>query len=301
MNSSTILITGGTGLIGQALIPRLVADGCRVFVLTRKPHQYPGDNPQVKPLGFLTDIPQEQSVDAVINLAGARIVGPRWTDGRKRVLMQSRVDLTRNLVQWMSRRNTPPGVLLSGSAVGFYGDCPGGDIDESHPPGNDFGAELCQRWESVADEASQFGCRVIKLRTGLVLSGSGGMLPPMLLSFRLGLGAKLGHGNQWMSWIHIDDHIAAMGHLLADPDARGAYNLTAPNPVTNREFSDSLARVLNRPRLFSAPASVLKLLLGESAGLLLGGQKALPNRLSNEGYKFRYPELVPAFRAIAGR
>lgn len=301
MEPSNILVTGGSGLIGQALIPTLLADGRKVSVLTRKPSAYPDKSGSVALFARLQDIPADHVVDGVINLAGARIVGARWTDHRKRVLLESRVTLTENLVRWMSGRETPPAVLVSGSAVGFYGDRGPEALDESAVPGGDFGAELCRRWESAATAAADLGTRVALIRTGLVLSASGGMLPPMLASFRLGLGAKLASGRQWMSWIHIDDQVGAIRHLLAHPESSGAYNLTAPEPVTNRAFSDCLARVLGRPRLFTAPAALLRLLLGESAELLVGGQKALPARLVAEGYRFAHHDLEPALRQLTAR
>ena len=300
-NPLHILITGGTGLIGQALIPALATGGHRVSVLTRRPDRYPGSGLRPHLFAAIRDIPQDHPVDAVVNLAGAPIVGQRWTGRRKQVLRDSRIALTRELVGWMAHRPVPPGVLISGSAVGYYGDRHGDLLKEDQPCGGDFGAFLCRDWEHEAMNASASGTRVVIIRTGLVLSGKGGMLPPLLRSFGLGLGARIGNGRQWMSWIHVDDQVAAIIHLLSNPESTGAYNLAAPEPVTNAGFSDCLAQVLRRPRLLSVPAPVLHLGLGEAAGLLLGGQRSLPAKLLGEGFEFAHPSLENALRAIAGR
>lgn len=300
-DSLNVLITGGTGLIGQALIPVLENRGHRISVLTRRPDRYPGEANRPRLFATLDVIPDDHPVDAVINLAGARIIGPRWTERRKQVLRDSRVGLTKKIVQWMSSRPTPPAVLISGSAVGYYGNRHDDFLQEDQPCGEDFGALLCRDWEAEGLSAETPGTRVAVIRTGLVLSGDGGMLPPMLRSFGLGLGVRIGGGMQWMSWIHIDDQVGAICHLLSRSASRGAYNLTAPEAVTNTVFSDCLARVLRRPRLFAAPAAVLRLALGEAAILVLGGQRAAPDKLREEGFEFRYPHLEEAFRAIAGR
>ncbi|MXZ80267.1 MAG: TIGR01777 family protein [Gammaproteobacteria bacterium] len=299
-DSLNVLITGGTGLIGQALIPALENRGHRVSVLTRRPDRYPDKANRPRLFSALGDIPDDHPVDAVINLAGARIVGPRWTERRKQVLRDSRIGLTKKTVQWMSRRPTPPAVLISGSAVGYYGDRHDDILREDQPCGEDFGALLCRDWEAGGLSAEQLGIRVAVIRTGLVLSGDGGMLPPMLRSFGLGLGARIGSGRQWMSWIHIDDQVGAVCHLLSCSTSRGAYNLTAPEAITNTGFSDCLARVLRRPRLFAVPAAALRLVLGEAAILVLGGQRTTSDKLREEGFEFRYPHLEGAFRAIAG-
>ena len=301
MSAPRVLITGGSGLIGRALTTALLGDGCRVAILTRRPDRFsptPGEN--VELFARLRDIPEQDPVSAVVNLAGARIVGARWTTARKQVLRESRIDLTRSLVEWMGRRESPPATLISGSAVGYYGDTGDLAISEEAGAGDDFGAQLCRDWEAAAEPATAAGIRVACIRTGLVLAKNGGMLPPMRLSFSLGLGAKLGDGRQWMSWIHIDDHVAAIRHLLSSEDSAGAYNLTAPTPVSNRDFSDILAETLHRPRLLTAPAFALRALLGESAALLMGGQRALPVRLEREGFAFRHRDLSEALCHLLG-
>lgn len=297
-NSRSVLITGGTGLIGQAMIPVLEAAGHSISILTRRPGKYPVQSGSPQLFASLADIPIDYPVDAVINLAGARIIGHRWTDRRKQVLRSSRIDLTKELVEWMARRPTPPDALISGSAAGYYGNRHSDILDENEPFGGDFGARLCRDWEAEAMSATSLGTRVVAIRTGLVLSGQGGMLPPMLRSFQWGLGAKIGDGKQWMSWIHIDDQVAAMVHLLTSRNSSGAYNLSAPDPVTNTDFCRGLANVLRRPCMFTAPAPILRLALGEAAELLLSGQRLKPAKLQNERFRFRYPTLQDALSSI---
>ncbi|MYB34625.1 MAG: TIGR01777 family protein [Gammaproteobacteria bacterium] len=298
-DSLSVLITGGTGLIGQALIPVLERNGHRISVLTRHPNRYLSSQSQPDLFSSFEDIPDSHPVDAIINLAGAPIVGPRWSRQRKQVLRGSRIGLTRNLARWMAARQTPASVMISGSAVGYYGNRNDDILGESEPSGDDFGSHLCRDWENESLALENLGIRVAIIRTGLVLSGSGGMLTPMLPGYKLGLGARIGNGRQWMSWIHIDDQVRAICHLLHHPSSNGAYNLTAPVPVRNAEFSDTLARVLNRPRLLVFPAPILKLALGESAVLLLGGQRAIPDRLQQEEFQFRFKSVEAALTHIA--
>jgi uncharacterized protein len=293
-----ILITGGTGLIGRKLCAALLAKGHEITVLSRSPDSVKAKcGEAVQAMATLDEWTPETIFDAVINLAGEPIVDARWTDQQKQRLWQSRVSLTETLVQRIANAKHKPAVLLSGSAVGFYGD--GGDniLDESLPAGTDFGAHLCSAWENAAQSASDFGIRVCLLRTGLVLASSGGLLGRMLPAFKLGLAARLGNGQQWMSWIHIDDYVAIVLLLLENAQAVGAYNMTAPEPVTNQQFTNTLAHVLHRPALFVAPAFLLKLMLGERAELLLGGQRALPTNVQALGYRFQYATLEQALTA----
>lgn len=292
--SLSVLITGGTGLIGQALIPVLTNQGCRISVLTRRPERYPANQSQPDLFSALDEIPRDYPIDAVINLAGAPIIGSRWTARRKQILKDSRIGLTRSIVAWMSHRQSPASVMISGSAVGYYGNRGNEILDESQPHGHDFSARLCRDWETECTALEAQNIRTATIRTGLVLSKTGGMLAPMLMSFRLGLGARIGDGNQWMSWIHIDDQVAAICHLLNNPSSRGAYNLTAPNPATNAEFSNTLARAMHRPRFLALPAPMLNIALGEASELLLGGQRAMPSRLLGEDFQFRFPTLQPS-------
>lgn len=294
-----ILITGGTGLIGRRLCPALLAKGHELTVLSRAPETVKTKcGAAVQAMATLDDWQADTVFDAVINLAGEPIVDARWTKKRKQRLWQSRINLTETLIQRVANATHKPAVLLSGSATGFYGD--GGDriLDESLPTGTDFGAQLCSAWENAAQSASALGVRVCLLRTGLVLDAAGGLLGRMLLPFKLGLAARLGDGRQWMSWIHVNDYVAIVLLLLENAQAAGAYNMTAPEPVTNAEFTKTLARVLHRPALFVAPACVLKVMLGEMSALLLGGQRALPTKVRALGYDFIYTKLEDALNAI---
>jgi uncharacterized protein len=294
-----ILITGGTGLIGRRLCQALLAQGHNITVLSRQPDSVAKKcGSEVKAMASLSDYQSDTIFDAIINLAGEPIVDKRWTEQQKQRLWQSRIKLTNTLVQCIANAKHKPCVLLSGSAVGFYGN--GGDkiLLEDQPAANDFGAKLCSAWETAAITATEFGVRVCLLRTGLVLDTSGGLLAKMLLPFKLGLASRLASGQQWMSWIHYADYIAIVLLLLQNTDATGAYNMTAPEPVTNTHFTKTLAKFLKRPALFVNPAWLLNLLLGERAELLMGGQRALPNKLQALGYRFRYPTLEQALSEL---
>lgn len=290
-----ILVTGGTGFIGRPLCRALVAAGHRVTVLSRQPATVRDKcGPQVSALGSLDEWRPDMCFDAVINLAGEPIADAAWTARRKQQLRDSRIALTDRLVAAMARAQRRPAVLLSGSAIGYYGD--GGDVvfDESSPAAGDFAARLCADWENSALAAERFGVRVCLLRTGLVLDPSGGLLGRMQLPFRFGLGARLGNGRQWMSWIALQDYLAIVLRLLDDDGARGAFNMTAPQPVTNAAFTAALAAALHRPALLFAPAPVLRVALGERAPMLLGGQRVLPARLQAAGFRFRHETLDAA-------
>lgn len=294
-----ILITGGSGLIGQHLCPALSAAGHSLIVLSRKPER-------VKSLcgagatawSSLKQWTPDVAIDAVINLAGEPIADRRWSHAQKQRLLSSRVDLTQQLVRSMSQARVAPKILLSGSAIGIYGNSAQTQLSESAPLASDFAAELCRRWEAAALEAQVLGSRVCLLRTGLVLARRGGLLEKLLLPTRLGLAAILGSGEQWMSWIHVDDHVRILLRLLEDEHASGAYNLTAPHPVTNRYFTHALARAVNRPALLRAPTWVMRPVLGERASLILGGQHVIPQRITAQGYRFRYEKLDAALQQL---
>jgi uncharacterized protein (TIGR01777 family) len=291
-----ILLTGGTGLIGRRLCAALLAQGHELTVLSRKPDTVKSKcGAGVQAMQSLSEWQPDIAFDAVINLAGEPIVDKRWTAQRKQALWQSRVTLTETLVQCIVNAQQKPAVLLSGSATGFYGD--GGDkiLDETLPPAADFGAQLCSAWETAALAAP---VRVCLLRTGLVLDNAGGLLGKMRLPFSLGLGSRLASGLQWMSWIHIDDYVAMVLLLLNNAQAVGAYNMTAPQPVTNREFTQTLAQALHRPAFLVTPASLLTLLLGDMAQLLIGGQRASADKIIALGYTFRYATLSSALNAL---
>lgn len=292
-----ILITGASGFIGRELIKTLSNDGHELFLLTHR-SGLPERHTLVRTLNELSQ--KTSSLDAVINLAGAPIMGRPWTNARKQVLWDSRVSLTETLVETVAQLESPPQVFLSGSAIGIYGDQGDTPLDEKAHLQGGFGHTLCVAWEQAALKAESFGARVILLRTGLVVGSGGGFLKSMEWPFRLGLGGPIGQGRQWMSWIHRDDHIRLMCALLVNPNARGPINLTAPHPVTNTEFTATLARVVRRPAFFRIPAKLLQWTLGEMAGLLLESTRVIPDAALKQGFTFEYPELEAALRESLG-
>ena len=237
-------------------------------------------------------------VDAVVNLAGENLSAGRWTPRRKREFVDSRIGMTRNLVSWMAAQPQRPRVLVSGSAIGWYGARDDQMLGEEAAPGDDFSARLCRMWEEEAGKAEALGVRVCCVRTGIVLAAEGGALKQMLLPFRLGFGGPMGSGRQWMSWIARDDLVALIGWLIDNPAARGAYNGTAPEPVTNAQFAQALGKAVHRPTLLRTPAFALRLLFGEMADLLLTGQRVIPRRAVAEGFVFKYPQLQSALQSI---
>lgn len=294
-----ILITGGTGLIGRALCKALRVDRHRLTVLSRKPESVaPKCGADVAAMASLDEWTPQRHFDAVINLAGEPIADRAWTAARKQALRDSRIALTEKLVARIEQAEHKPAVLLSGSAIGYYGNGGDRELGEDSPPGTDFAATLCRDWEAAARETERYGVRVCLLRTGLILSRDGGMLGRMLPPFRLGLGARLGDGRQWMSWIHIDDYVAQLRWMLRDDTLRGPFNMTAPHPVTNAAFTRTLAHALHRPALFFAPGFLMRPVLGERATLLLDGQRVLPRKLQAQHARYLYPELAAALHAI---
>jgi uncharacterized protein (TIGR01777 family) len=296
-----VLITGGTGFIGSALAKNLVEQGHAVTVLSRSPDKVAKTCcAKVNVLGSLEQIKAEDSYQVIVNLAGAPIVDARWSDARKQLIRESRVGLTEQLIACMGRLIVKPELLISGSAIGYYGDQGDTVLTDQSTPYEDFSGQLCADWEAAAKQAEQFGIRVCLIRTGLVIAEGGGFLQRMLLPFRLGLGGRLGDGRQWMSWIHRQDWIAIAQAMISDSTMQGAYNATAPNPTTNAEFTQILAKCLNRPALLPVPAWLLKILLGEMSALLLGSQRVLPERLLALGFKFQFEDLAAALNdAIA--
>ncbi|GHG03084.1 TIGR01777 family oxidoreductase [Thalassotalea marina] len=288
-----ILITGATGLIGKALVHLLLTDqNVEITVLTRSPEK------AVRVLGpnvTLVTRLHQQLIDqqhVVINLAGEPIADKRWTDGQKEKICQSRWHLTEKLVELINESPTPPQTFISGSAIGIYGRQQQLNIDEGFTAFHqEFSHHVCQRWEKIALGAKSNATRVVLLRTGIVLSKDGGALAKMMLPFKLGLGGKIASGYQYMSWIHIDDMINAINFLIQDDTIEGPVNMTAPSPVTNKFFSETFAAVLSRPCLFTTPAFVLKIALGELSELLLYGQHVMPKVLQSNGYTFKYPDL----------
>jgi uncharacterized protein (TIGR01777 family) len=297
-----ILLTGGTGLIGRRLCRHWLDQGHQLSVWSRKPDQVSRlCGAGVRGIAHPDDI-GSQHVDAVINLAGAPIADRPWTRKRKMLLWDSRITLTEQLITWLERREQKPDVLISGSAVGWYGDGGERELDEeSAPVSEDFASQLCIAWEETAQRAEAFGIRVVLLRTGLVLANEGGMMQRLLPPFKMGMGGPIGNGRQWMPWVHIEDQIAAIDFLLNREDAQGPYNACAPSPVRNREFAKTLAAILHRPAFMPMPAVALRLLLGELSILLLGGQRARPNRLQAAGFTFRFTDLHAALENLLGR
>ena len=294
-----VLITGGTGFVGQALCPALEAAGHEAVILTRqsRPRLPHGATSAATRLADL----DAGSFDAVVNLAGAPIGDARWTEGRRKLLRDSRVDTTSALVAWMRSARKRPQLLVSASAVGYYGEQGDRPITEDTPPTPGFTHDLCAAWEAEAQKATALGVRVCIMRIGVVLDRGGGALAKMLPAFKLGAGGRLGHGRHYFPWIHRDDVVAACRWLLESPIASGAYNLSAPNPVTNAEFTRELGRALRRPAVLPMPEAALRLLFGDMADLLLASDRMLPQRLLDAGFRFRHPTLERALAAIFGR
>ncbi len=293
-----ILVTGGTGLIGGHLVPRLQELGHQVTVLTR--HRDTAReklNDRVTLWDSLEDKQNLDGFDAVINLAGEPIADKRWTTEQKDRLCQSRWRITQKLADLINASESPPSVLISGSATGYYGDLGEVVVTEEEPPHNEFTHKLCARWEQIACEAQSDKTRVCLLRTGVVLAPKGGILGKMVPPFRLGLGGPIGNGRQYLAWIHIDDMVNAILWLL-DNDLRGPFNMVSPYPVRNEQFAHALGHALQRPAILRVPATVIRLLMGESSVLVLGGQRALPKRLEAAGFPFRWYDLEEALADV---
>lgn len=296
-----IAITGSTGLIGEALRTSLLADGHRVVRVVRRPPRGP-DEIRWEPDAGQLDAAALSGLDAVVHLAGEGIAERRWTDAQKARIESSRTVGTDLLARRVAEADDGPSVLVSGSAIGFYGDRGDEVLTEGSAAGTGFLADVCQRWEAAADPARDAGVRVAHVRTGIVLDAHGGVLAKQLPLFKLGLGGRIGSGRQYMSWIALDDEVAAIRFLL-DHDMAGPVNLTAPTPVTNREFAEALGAALHRPTVVPVPGFGPKVLFGGELvdELLLAGQRVLPERLTDAGFEFSQPELLPALRALLDR
>ena len=297
-----IVISGSSGLIGTALVARLRADGHTVVRLVRRPTAAGGSEAEWNPAAGTLDPAVIDGADAVINLSGAGIGDKRWSDSYKAELLSSRLLTTGLLARTIAAVDHKPSVFLSGSAIGWYGPCGDEQLDETAPAGNTFLADICVQWEAAANPAAEAGVRTALLRTGIVLTPKGGALKKQLPLFKIGAGGKFAKGNQWQSWISLDDEIGAICHLLTAPVA-GPVNLTAPNPVTNLEFTKVLAAVLKRPAVLPIPSFGPKLLLGDelAAALLFTGQRVVPAALQASGYVFQHPTLESALRAMLGK
>lgn len=293
-----IFITGGTGLIGSALIRAL--DDARITALTRDKEKAQKKLPKkVEFIQTLDDLPDFDDIDAVINLAGEPLLNKRWNEHQKGIISASRWGITEEIVTKIKQSKNPPTTFISGSAIGYYGDQGARLLDEAHEVSlTDFPHSLCDNWEKIALRAQSERTRVCILRTGIVLSKKGGALGKMYLPYSLGLGGPIGSGEQYFSWIHIDDMIAGILFLLENKKAQHIFNFTAPHPVTNKAFSRSLAKTLGRPHFLFTPKCALELTLGESSQLLLDSQRVIPHKLETAGFSFRYPEIDDALKNI---
>jgi len=303
-----IVIMGGTGLIGRALSACLAGAGHGVVVLSRNPARYAGHMPGAVSLlawdgrGTKGWAEVAECADVIVNLAGASLAGEgliprRWTPARKRLIRDSRLEAAR-AVTGALRMGGRPRVLIQASAIGYYGFGDDREVDEDSPPGKGFLAELATEWEAATDAVEEWGVRRVLIRTGVVLSRQGGALPAMALPFRLFAGGPMGHGRQVLSWIHVDDEVAAIRHLIERDDLCGPFNLTAPNPVSNNGFASELGRAMGRPAFLRAPAPVLRLALGEAADLVLRGRRVVPRRLLESGFEFSYSCLEGALKNL---
>jgi len=298
-----ILVTGATGLVGTALVAALAREGHTVCRLVRSVTKSTGGtvgafdvpwDPETGNLGGAA-----VGAEAVVNLGGASIVAGRWTDARKKLLRTSRVDSTRALVRALGKMNAKPDVLVSASAVGFYGNRGDEILTEDSAPGNNFLGNLAKDWEAEALRAEEFGTRVVLARFGIILASEGGALPEMMLPFKFGVGGRIGDGKQWMSWVALEDVVAILRLALIKRELCGPINVVAPEPVRNADFVKELAKAMHRPAIFPAPAVALRLAMGEMAdALLLSSQRAVPQKLTHEGYSFASRNLKDAFETV---
>jgi uncharacterized protein len=295
-----IIVTGATGFIGRSLIGRLVAEHHQVVALTRDA----GKGAHLFPAGVMVLTwdgatagawaSEVDGADAVVNLAGESIAGKRWTAAQKAVIIDSRVRAVHALRDAVAAAEKKPSVLINSSAVGYYGSVPEGDVTEDHAPGEGFLSETCIRWEKEALAIGDLGLRVAMLRTGVVLGERGGALQRMALPFKLFAGGPVGSGRQWFPWVHKDDVVGIIMFGLQNPLVAGPVNVAAPESVTMKEFSAALGKALHRPSWAPVPAPILRMALGEMAGMLLTGQRVVPKRLTDLGYRFTFPSLAPA-------
>ena len=297
-----ILLTGGSGMIGKHLTQLLLDNGYEVSHLSRTPENMPG----VKT--YLWNVKKNEidaacitGVDTIIHLAGSGVAEKRWTDKRKREIVESRTRSIWLIYDLLKKKNHLVKSVISASATGFYGDRDGQILTEYTTPGDDFLAEVCQKWEAAVDEGAELGLRIVKLRTGIVLDKNGGALPQMANPVKWGIGSPLGDGRQWMPWIHWQDVVDLYFYAITNAKLKGVYNMAAPNPVTNKQFTQALARQLHRPLWApKVPAFLIKLLFGEMSIAILGSAKASSQKIEDAGFIFKYPELDKALKEIYG-
>ncbi|MGW5257192.1 TIGR01777 family oxidoreductase [Streptomyces sp. NPDC004012] len=300
MQRSRIAVAGASGLIGSALVRSLTADGHEVVRLVRRSAR--GEEEVCwDPEGQYVDAAGLIGCDAVVNLAGAGIGDHRWTDAYKKTLRDSRVLGTAALAEAVASLPEPPRVFVSGSAIGYYGETGDRAVDETAPPGDGFLPSLCVEWEEAAAPAQEAGVRTVFARTGLVVAREGGAWGRLFPLFQAGLGGRMGDGRQYWSYIALHDEVAALRHLIDREDLSGPFNLTAPEPLTNRQITDVMGRVLHRPTLFPVPAPALRLALGEMSGDVLGSARVVPERLLESGFSFAFPGIEEALRAALQR
>src|SRR5262245_10665721 len=293
-----VLLTGATGLIGRSLCRKLTDDGHTVIGVSRSSRKPPGLgvaeikqwDPQTGPIAPTA----LDGIDAAVNLAGEPIDSRRWSEQQKKLIRDSRIVTTRNLVETLCSIDRKPEVLVSSSAVGFYGDRGDEQLDETSTHGRGFMSEICREWESEAERVTERGIRVVKVRTGVVLSREGGALQKMLTPFKFGIGGPLGSGKQWFPWIHINDIVGIFHHAIVTRILSGAVNGVAPEPATNKEFTRELAKALHRPAFLPVPEAAMRVLVGEMAEVLFGSQRVLPTVALESGYRFQYPALTEA-------
>jgi uncharacterized protein (TIGR01777 family) len=298
----TILVTGASGLIGRRLVSKLEGEGRRVIRAVRRDVQDPAREVSWDPERGLIDRKKIASVDAVVHLAGANVAGKRWSRKYKQLLLDSRVNGTTLVSETIASLDPKPKVLACASAIGYYGDRGDVLLDESAACGSEFLPELCMQWERACQPARDAGVRVANMRIGVVLSPEGGALAKMLTPFKLGGGGVMGDGRQYFSWISLDDVVRAIGHVLSNNQISGPVNLVAPTPVTNRELTKTLGKVLSRPTLFPMPSSVARLLFGEMGeSLLLASTRVAPTALVESSFDFLHPELESALRYLLGK
>jgi len=301
-----VLITGGSGLIGRALAADLARDNHEIFVLSRRPERVIG-----LPAGVRVErwdgrtaegwYSLAEGADVIVNLAGENISSGRWTDERKRTILQSRLNAGHAVVQAVKTATRKPHLVIQASGIGYYGPSGNEEITEEAPAGHDFLAKLATEWESSTASLETLGIRRAVIRTGVVLSVEGGALPRMLLPFRFFVGGRLGNGRQWLPWIHIADEVGAIRYLIENETASGPFNLSAPIPLTNADFSHLLGQQLRRPAIMPTPEFGLRLLFGEMATALLDGQRAIPKRLLQLGFRFRFSAAGPALKDLLGQ
>jgi len=292
-----ILMTGGTGFIGSRLVDALSAKGHHIYVLTRSPKQY-ADTTNISYVSYEYPIKRLPFIHAIINLAGESLFG-YWTEQKKKDILNSRIHITEKLMQFVTSMETKPHVFISGSAVGYYGISD--DMiytEKTSTPGDDFLAKVCAKWEKVAHTAEDLNIRTVYARFGVVFDKAEGALPLMALPFKLGLGAKIGKGEQYLSWIHIDDCVDLLLHALRNDKISGPLNVTAPYPIQNKLFTNILAKQLFRPAILSVPSTALKVALGDMSQLITDGQYVLPQKALDTGYTFRYKHVNDALASI---